>query len=383
MEELTKTDVETRTLSEYEEGIKKIEALLECRRRMSGNSYTDGQLRSMREEMEEKLVERIINQQPTTHTPQEQTSDKHFLRYMERQGEHELHPWKRAMRRSLDAMFPRGGEGTSTTEGGDKLRLSTFEDRALGGLLTPYEALIGIYLNPTEARLKAESKQVLHHLLFMVPRKEVYVHHNWYILGFYPEMIQHTWGPLVEHLPYPLYPPGKLGQVNETIMMIMQEARATPGIHPADAEKEITRRMERFFHLKGREAKHTSPKEIVGGMYVEPVFDAHGRQTAAIQMEGTDARLTEIYSELKKLSNQARAEKPRPRLYQTRPAVTYGRAPQVSERQHIPQPRRRPQEDSANEYRRAGSPRAPYRGGGKYNSSYQPMSKNGKDLGTT
>lgn len=90
-------------------------------------------------------------------------------------------PWKRMMRRSLDAVFPKSDDSSQkkSTEEDEKLWISTFEDRALGRLLTPLEALIGIHLNPMEERMKGESKEVLRHLLFMVPRKEMFTHHNW------------------------------------------------------------------------------------------------------------------------------------------------------------------------------------------------------------
>jgi len=169
----------------------------------------------------------------------------------------------------------------------------SYEDKAKAGMLSPMEALYGQYLVYPYPGTQHVQTAVLYRLMFTLPADQATATHNWHMLRMMPAHTQHAWGPVVEKLRFPLFPPDRLQGLNEQIIDecrkgLLHGAGPLSGIVPVS---HVFRREENEANLRG-------------GSYYEPVYDASGTQTAAVLMDGTDQRFIELQNQMNAIQRE-------------------------------------------------------------------------------
>jgi len=265
----------------------------------------------------DRLVKNLIKsiygpgEENSTPVPDKGISEKDVLvRWLSIQSESVLQPWKLNRRRvpTLGDALGQGEDQDTVT----KHMRKQFLTRARGGDLTPTGMMLGQYVFLGSGLHTIRTNP--HQLLIGVPRETRTTLHNWWVHRLWPEVLQENHSATVDTLAHPLFPPGTLDD---------------PNVKPLTAATDPHGGGENDAFATLFNPRHDQA-DVQGGAYTEAVVDANGTQVAAVSMEGTDARPTELHRNILELSkiigrNAQRTRTPAPR--RTQPNQAYLRYP--------------------------------------------------------
>lgn len=187
------------------------ELLLECQSVYKDGGISESEYRDMRARLLESYAGKVMA--PEAHGASANLTE--VMAYMAEQGEATIYPWKVPMRSAQLAR--QSWEAHAQEASVFTFHRQKFNHLARGGQLLPIEVILGLALLYPKDDCPWRGIHEACCTLYQTPSQQRLAMHNWEIVRTMTVFDQHRWGPLVEYLPYPLFPQNELADLNEKV----------------------------------------------------------------------------------------------------------------------------------------------------------------------